>query len=139
MKYAWHGNTAVLRLEIGEDIIESVSALCAEEKIEAAYITGIGALKYAAVGVYNMDTGVYNEKFYEEFTEVTGLCGNASVMNGEAYIHLHASLARQDTSVVGGHLKKGIVGATAEIFITKLDGKLDRIHDSGTGLNIFAI
>ncbi|MCQ2462321.1 MAG: DNA-binding protein [Clostridia bacterium] len=139
MEYAWRGDTAVLRLEIGEDIIESVSALCKKEKIEAAYITGIGALRYAAVGVYNMATGVYNERLYDEFCEVTGLCGNASTMDGETYIHLHASLARQDTSVVGGHLKKGVVGATAEIFITRLPGKIERVHDEESGLNIFAL
>lgn len=139
MKEKAIGNTVVLRLEIGEDIVKSVKDVCARRKITAAHISGIGALKKAVVGVFNMETKVYKSNEYNEFTELTNLCGNASLMNGETYIHLHATLADEEGHAFGGHLNEGIVGATAEIFITVLDGVIDRVYCDETGLNVFDI
>ncbi len=137
MKEKVIGNTVVLRLEIGEEIISCVKKVCAEHNIGAAYITGIGALKRAVVGVFNMETKVYRSNEYNCFTELTALCGNASVMNGESYIHLHATLASEEGAAFGGHLNEGVVGATAEIFITDLGGEINRVHCDETGLNVF--
>lgn len=139
MKEKVIGNTVVLRLEIGEEIIESVKDVCTRHNIKAAHITGIGALKKAVVGVFNMDTKVYKSNEYNCFTELTALCGNASVMNGDSYIHLHASLADEEGCAFGGHLNEGVIGATAEIFITVLDGAIERVHCDETGLNVFDI
>ncbi len=130
-------NTIVLRLEIGEDIVASVKKTCELHGVRAAYITGIGALKRAVVGVFNMDTKEYKANEIVGFTELTALCGNASVMNGESYIHLHATLADEEGHAFGGHLNEGIVGATAEIFITSLGGTIERVHCEETGLNVF--
>ncbi len=139
MKEKVIGNTIVLRLEIGEEIVESVKDVCTRHNVKAAYITGIGALKKAVVGVFNMDTKVYKSNEYICFTELTALCGNASVMDGSSYIHLHASLADENGHAFGGHLNEGVIGATAEIFITVLDGTIERVHCDETGLNVFDI
>ena len=132
-------NNIVLRLEIGEDIIDCVKRVCDEHNVRAAYVTGIGALKKAVVGVFNMDTKEYKANEYNRFMELTSLCGNVSFMNGESYIHLHASLADETGLAFGGHLNEGIIGATAEIFLTVLDGVIDRVHCDETGLNVFDI
>ncbi len=137
MKEKVIGNTIALRLEIGEEIVESVKNVCARHNVRAAYITGIGALKKAIVGVFNMETKIYKSNEFNCFTELTALCGNASVMNGESYIHLHASLADESGHAFGGHLNEGVIGATAEIFITVLDGTIERVHCEETGLNVF--
>lgn len=139
MKEKVIGNTIVLRLEIGEDIVGCIKDVCERRKITAAHISGIGALKRAVVGVFNMETKEYKSNKYNEFTELTNLCGNASVMNKETYIHLHATLASENGNAFGGHLNEGIIGATAEIFITVLDGVIERVHCEETGLNIFDI
>lgn len=139
MKEKIIGNNIVLRLEIGEDIIGCVKEVCNRHDVRAAYINGIGALKKAVVGVFNMQTKEYRANEFDGFTELTALCGNVSLMNGESYIHLHATLANEEGQAFGGHLNEGIVGATAEIFITVLDGVIDRVHCDETGLNIFDI
>lgn len=139
MKEIIIGNNIVLRLEIGEDIIGCVKEVCNRRNVRAAYINGIGALKKAVVGVFNMQTKEYRANEFDGFTELTALCGNVSFMNGESYIHLHATLANEEGQAFGGHLNEGIVGATAEIFITVLDGVIDRVHCDETGLNIFNI
>ena len=132
-------NNIVLRLEIGEDIVGCVKKACDSHGVKAGYITGIGALKKAVVGVFNMQTREYKSNEYNCFMELTALCGNVSFMNNESYIHLHATLANEAGQAFGGHLNEGIVGATAEIFITVLDGVIDRVHCEETGLNVFEI
>ena len=58
-------------------------------------------------------------------------------MDGEYYAHLHMSAGGADGSVVGGHLNRAIVSATCEMFITILDGTVERRFDGDTGLNLF--
>ena len=58
-------------------------------------------------------------------------------MDGEYYAHLHMSVGNQKGEVFGGHLNRAIVSATCELVITVIDGRVDRVHDEETGLNIF--
>ena len=43
MEYRKFGDTIVLRLEVGEEIAESLAALCEKEKLELCQVSGLGA------------------------------------------------------------------------------------------------
>ena len=58
-------------------------------------------------------------------------------MDGEYYAHLHMSAGNEKREVFGGHLNRAVVSAVCEMVISVIDGKVDRIYDEGTGLNIF--
>ncbi|MDR0884541.1 MAG: DUF296 domain-containing protein [Oscillospiraceae bacterium] len=134
------GDTYVVRLEIGEDVVESLLALAAREGIGAAEITGLGASKYAQVGVLDPATGQYQSAQSSSFLEVVSLVGNLSVKDAAPYLHLHALLADPVThEVLAGHLNALTVGATAEIFVRTLPGSLERRVCDVTGLNILDI
>lgn len=137
MKYKNFSDVIVVRLDINDEILESIKAVCAAENVRAGYITAIGALKSAVMGVYNVSTGEYSKHEFNEFTELTSLVGNVSYMNDEPYIHLHATLGKSDGSVVGGHMNSGVIGATCEIFIHRLEGTIPRVFNPESGLNVF--
>ena len=65
------------------------------------------------------------------------MTGTINTMDGEYYAHLHMSAGNQKGEVFGGHLNRAIVSATCELVITVIDGRVDRVHDEETGLNIF--
>ena len=61
-----------------------------------------------------------------------------STKNGEIYLHPHINLAREDLSVVGGHLAECRLSATCEMFVRSLEGTVERRHDEEvTGLNLY--
>ena len=56
---------------------------------------------------------------------------------GEYYAHLHMSVGNEKGEAFGGHLNRAVVSATCEMVITVIDGKVDRVYDEKTGLNVF--
>lgn len=139
MNYKEFGDITVVRLDVGDELIDTLHSVCEELNIRAAYVTAIGAVKSAVTGVLDVDSGKYTESVFDEFMELVSLIGNVSEMNEQVYIHLHASFARSGGSVVGGHLKSAVVGATGEMFIHRIAGRIDRKVCDTTGLNIFDI
>ena len=53
------------------------------------------------------------------------------------YIHLHAALAGQDHVIHGGHVLEMRVGATCEMFVTVLDGEVERQKDEALRINLW--
>lgn len=139
MNYKKIGNTYVLRAEPGEEIVESLMELAKEEDIKVGIISGIGACGEADIGHYSVDLQEYKGIEIREEVEMLGINGNITEMNGEKYLHVHGIFGKRDGSVVGGHLKRGVISATSEIFIRTLDGELDRVVDEKTGINVLDI
>ena len=136
MDYRRFNNTIVLRLEKGEEIIESINELCIKEKIKAGTITGLGATNDITIGLFKIDEKKYYSNSYKEDFEITNLTGNISVMNDKPYLHIHGTFGRVDGSCVGGHLNKAVISATCEIFITVIDANIGRKFDENIGLNL---
>ena len=137
MDYRKFGNTYMLRIDVGEEIIESLKAVCAREGIRLAQVSAIGAADRAAVGVYDLAEKQYHREDLEGFMEIANLSGSVTEMNGEPYIHLHATLADQRNILHGGHVISMRVGATCEMFVQVLDGSVTREKDEGLGINLW--
>ena len=137
MDYRKFGSTYMLRIDVGEEIIESLKAVCAREGIRLAQVSAIGAADKASVGVYDLAEKRYHREDLEGFMEIANLSGSVTEMNGEPYIHLHATLADQRNVVHGGHVISMRVGATCEMFVQVLDGSVTREQDEGLGINLW--
>ena len=68
--------------------------------------------------------------------EIASLAGNVTLMNGEVYLHLHATIGGQDNIAYSGHLNSAVISVTCEIFIDAYDGKVDREKNEETGSNL---
>ena len=137
MEYRKYGSTYALRIDLGEDIVESLKKLCAAEQIRLGRVEAIGAADHAVIGVYDLGKKEYYPETIDEFMEITSLNGNITVMDGKPYIHLHATLADQRHGVHGGHVLEMRVGATCEMFVTALEGEVTRQKDESLGINLW--
>lgn len=137
MEYRRFGDTFVLRLDRGEEVLACLERFCREEDIALGAVEGLGASDHAVVGLYDVAAQQYNKKTFDEPMEITSLLGNISRKDGEPYLHLHINLCQADLGVVGGHLNECRISATCELFVRVLDGAVERRLDEGVGLNLY--
>lgn len=136
MEYRVFGEIIVLRLEKGEEVIESIKNLCEKEDIKVGSISGLGASNHVVVGLFKVDEKKYYSNTFEDDFEITNLTGNISRMNGEVYLHIHGTFANVEGKCVGGHLNKAVISATSEIIIDKINGEVGRQFSEEIGLNL---
>lgn len=116
------------RLHRGDDLYEALRRYAEGHHIAAGTVL-------SAVGcVYRWelrDASGVTVRRGEEDCEIVSLMGTVS----ENGCHLHASFARRDLSVFGGHLRPGcLVNTTAEIVLGELEGvTFTREIDAQTG------
>ena len=135
MKYTQSGNTYLLVLNKGEEIVSALTQFATETNLACATVSGIGATDDAELGVFDTFEKQYYTKQIRAMTEITALCGNVTQKDGKPYVHLHATLATM-FDVVGGHLTKAVVSATCEIFVQAFPIATNRQFDSVVGINL---
>ena len=138
MDYRKFGDTYLVRMDRGEEILAALAALCEKENIALAAVDALGAVDHAVVGVYDVSTQVYTRKEFNEPMEIANLCGTVTRKDGRVYLHLHATLCGMDMIARGGHANELRVSATCEMAVRTLPGEVGRRKDDVTGLNLFA-
>ena len=139
MQYKKFGDTYLVRIDLGEDILNSLECLCEKEKIGLARVEAIGAANHAVLGVYDLAEQAYHREELDRFMEITSLTGNVTRKDGKPYLHLHGTFADRDHVIHGGHVLEATVGATCEMFVTVLPGEAERVRDERLGINLIGL
>lgn len=139
MQYKKLGNQFILRMETGEDILKNLKDFCNLKGIEAAKVSGIGAVRGARISYFDMQGGVFIDNEIPGDVELLSLMGNISVMDGQAFPHLHVTLADENFKVSGGHFSAGYAGATTEIFVEVFEGRLESRYYQESGMRLLAL
>lgn len=141
MKSTHEGNSHVIILERGEDVISALLKYCTEHDIKAGVFTGIGAVNNIEIGYYDFEKREYYFRSEKGDFEVASMNGNIALFQGKPFIHAHAVLSRCDKTLecIGAHIKKASVAVTLEIFLTEIDAPLTRVHDDFIGLKLLHV
>ncbi len=137
MQYKRFNDTFMLRVDCGEEVVQSLTALCEKENIRLAEVNAIGAADEAVIGVYDLEKQAYYREELNGFMEITSLAGSVTFVDGKPYIHLHAAMVDQQHTVHAGHVIGIRVGATCEMFVRVLDGNVSRERYEELGINIW--
>jgi predicted DNA-binding protein with PD1-like motif len=137
MEYRRFGQSIVVRMDKGEEILEQVKAVSLAEQIKLAGISALGAVNSFTVGVFKTGEKKYYSNSFEGDFEIVSLTGTVSTMDGAFYSHLHMSAGDCEGKVYGGHLNRAVVSATCEMVITVINGTVDRAFSEEIGLNLF--
>jgi len=139
MKYKKISNKYIVRLEKDEEIVETLKKICIKEKINFGTIQGIGAVNRVIIGLFvSQEKKYYSKVFLGDF-EICPLVGNITTLNNDVYLHLHVNICDKNHKSFGGHLTFGIVSATLELIIEKIDAKIEREFSKDIGLNLLKI
>ena len=139
MKFKRFNDVYMVRIDLGEEIMEALGSLCRIENIRLAQVNAIGATDQAVIGVYDLKDQAYREEKLTGFMEITSLTGNITFVNDKPYIHLHATVADQQHTIHGGHVINMRVGATCEMFVRVLDGSVGRVRNEELGINLWEL
>ena len=132
------GETYLVRLEKGEEIIDSLRQFANAYRIGFGVVRAIGTLQSVTLGYYDVETKSYQHKELAEPVEVLALSGNITEdVDGERMVHAHVTVGRSDYSAWGGHVVRATVGPTVEVIIETAPTTIRRRHDPDTGLDLW--
>ncbi len=121
-------------LDTGDEVIAALTEFAKQNRIEGASFYGIGALQQATVAYWNWDTKEYEHIEVAEQLEVLSISGSIARSGDDVKIHAHAVLGRRYGAAIGGHLLRGRVRPTLEVFLVDHGPRLTRRKDEATGL-----
>jgi predicted DNA-binding protein with PD1-like motif len=116
-------NIIIRRLRPGADLLEELHTLARKEGIALGLVSGIGALKSAALGVFLPDESRYETRELMGELEICHLSGNISLKDGKPFVHAHIVISDRQGRAWGGHLLPGCRIFVAEVVILSLEGE----------------
>ncbi|MBV9596238.1 MAG: DUF296 domain-containing protein [Chloroflexi bacterium] len=136
MRHQQFGDRYIVRLECGECAVERLMAFAESQRIGFANISAAGAVNWARLAYWNAKTRKYEEREFDEQLEVVSFQGNSSLKDGKPFFHVHGVFARQDFTVLAGHIKEIRVNPTLEVWLRTEDVSIRRTHEPESGLDL---
>lgn len=139
MKFTRFGDRFVIRLMKGEEVVASLVEFAARHGIEAAALSGIGAVDSITLGYFDPEKRDYLREELPDSHELASMNGNLSLLEGKPTFHIHATLADRGHRARAGHLFSARVSVTVEVVLTRLPGRMERAWEQEIGLNLLQL
>lgn len=136
MKSKSHENHHFLVLKKGEELISCLTNFLREKNITAGNIGGLGAVENVDIAYYDLPTKTYLRKVFPDVYELLSATGNAALLDGKHFPHVHVVIGDRAYKTFGGHLFSATVAATVELSIIQMPFSVERAHDAETGLKL---
>lgn len=133
------GEGYLVRLEIGEAVIASLTDFVRRKRIKSGWLLGLGAVDNAVLGVYDLKRRKYDKRTFKPIHELINLTGDISWLGKDPVLHVHAVIADHALKTSGGHLLEARCAITVEVMLTPWTKKALRKSDAITGLNLLAL
>lgn len=119
------GRIFTARLDHGDDLLDGLKQLAEKEKIEAAVIHVIGALKGASLVVGPEECTRPPVPVWRQFDDCRELLGTGTLFRdgrGEPVIHLHGAAGRGGATLTGCVRGESEVFLVAEVIVLEMTG-----------------
>lgn len=145
MKGQKFGDKIYLRLDKGDEVLNSVLQTCQEQKISSATFSGIGACDKVVIGTYLPEKQDFLLHTKEGMLEMISLMGNVTqdADHAKLNIHVHGMFSYLDAKTntiqyFGGDLKSARIMYTGEIVIEPVrEGKISKQFDPKVGIDVW--
>ncbi|MBL8286826.1 MAG: DNA-binding protein [Rubrivivax sp.] len=127
--------TYAVVFETGDEALAGLARFAADERLDAARFTGIGAFDSVVLGFFDLQRKDYERIPIDEQVEAVALVGDVALgPDGVPKVHAHVVVAKRDGSAWGGHLLQARVRPTLEVMLVESPSYLRRRTDPATGL-----
>jgi predicted DNA-binding protein with PD1-like motif len=134
-----HGARVVV-LDSGDEVIATLQRFASEHVTTSAFFHGLGAFREATVAWWNPESLQYEDIAVNEQVEVLSMNGNltrvAHALTGGFKVHAHTVLGKRGGATIGGHVKRGVVHPTLELYLAITDDAIHRERDEATALDL---
>ena len=134
MQYEKNGDTYIIYLEKGENIMAKLTQFCKDNQIINGQISGIGAIKEIELGSYDLINKEYITHKLADIWELTSYQANIQLKDEEPFIHAHINISDHDLTVKGGHLFEAKVAVVGEFILWNINSSGTRVFNPGIGL-----
>ncbi len=131
-----HDDKHFLVLKKGEELVSALTAFLKEKNIAAGSISGLGAVENVDIAYYDLPTKAYLRTVFPDVYELLSATGNAALLDGKHFPHVHVVIGDRNYKTYGGHLFAATVAATVELSIIQMPFRVERAHDAETGLKL---
>jgi hypothetical protein len=132
--------TFAVIMDKGDEVLSSIRAFAADERISVAQITAIGALSDVVLKYFDWDAKEYRDIAVREQVEVASLNGDVALdPKGKPAIHIHLVVGKRDGSALAGHLGEAHVRPTLEVIIEEQPSYLQKTLDRESGLALINV
>jgi len=137
------GRVFVVRIEDGEDLIQSIQRFVKEKRVQSGMILFLGALREGKfITAPKEPTIPPGAPFVEEAKEAWETFGIGTVYpnEGDPQVHIHASAGRKDEVITGCLREKSKTYLIIEAIILEFVGLgAERAFDEKTGLTLLTL
>ncbi len=126
----------VLRLERGEEVLETLRAFIRSRRIRSGYLTGLGAARDITLGFFDPARRAYCQRTFRGDYEITALLGNIAWDGKQPVCHTHAVISNRRLQAFAGHLISARVTVTCEVTLVPGHVRVRRGRDAATGLKL---
>ena len=138
MEYRKINDTYYVRMDKGDEIIQTLLDICRREHVGSAVFTGIGGCDKAGIQTFIPEEGAFETVQLEGTLELINITGNiVSDEEDVLYHHTHAIFSyinNDGHKMAGGHISSARVLYTAEIEMRPVIGSvIRRKYDPETG------
>jgi predicted DNA-binding protein with PD1-like motif len=133
------GSRIFIRLELGDDVLETLTATAAEHGVTAGWLNGIGAASGVELGYYDLERKDYTKWEVAGDVEFASASGSIGLRDGKPFVHLHAVVSDRQCVTHGGHLFRATTGATLEFVLLVGEAPIERTPDDAIGLYLWRV
>ena len=125
----------VLMFETGDEIVSGLEQFAKKNKVAGGQITAVGTLSDLALGHFDWKNKRYKKSLeIREQVQVLSLAGDIADDKGRPRVVCHVTVAKQDGSILGGHLVQGHVRPLLEVIVMEASQFYQRRYDHDSGL-----
>ncbi len=134
MEHAAFGDDFFLRLDQGEEIIESLKAFAGHYEADYFAVTsGVGMIEGLRFGFFCVNDNDYDVHTISGVLDLSSISGNIAQKDGEWWPHVHIVANRPDFVTISGHVLKAKAHITMEIWLVGKKNTAIRRHKSPPG------